>query len=345
MEKTLEVKVTIVGSDFDYPDPSIQLEDDWAFDGLYVLVRGTRKCIRKAVKVVSHILCDAAYEGMDKDRLKKDIAAATVQCAVVSGGFADIQGNCADASGHYATTSGEESFYASMQREVARPSQFDGSNDDYTYRLNFPSWMNSSLVVGRIVGKRGQHVKMLCERFHCSIDTFGASTARPREHPSDQYDLPHLVCIISGPDREQIDNCRLHIESIAVRSAEPEWCGRFAFDLAVANEAGYSDNHCYYDNPRDGSTIVHTAWPHPGDGNYKYMTCIDITAAVVNSPEEILGDLEELGQHYYCVIHMWGSVEEPYLHIVGDKYEDTEAVACEIYRRLTGVSGNNDTEE
>ena len=346
MEKALEVKVTIVGRDFDYPDPFVQCEDDWAFvDGPYVLVRGTRKCVRKAVKVVSHILCDCgtAFDDTDKDRLKKDIAAATVQCAIASGESTKIHGD--DADRQYTRTSGEASFYSSMHENAEFPSQLNSSNYDYTYRINFPSWMNSNLVVGRIVGRKGQHVKKLCERYHCSIDTFGASTARPREHPDDEDELPYLVCIISGPNRDQIDECRLYIESIALNSTEPEWRGRFAYDLAVSTDVGYSDHYCYYNSPRDGSIIVAAVWPHSGDGSQKYMTCIDITPGVVEAPEETIGDLEELGHHYYCVIHLWGSVEEPHLHIVADSYEDVQAVANEIYRRLTGTSRNNGTEE
>ena len=349
MEKALEVKVTIVGRDFDYPDPFVQCEEDWAFvDGPYVLVRGTRKCVRKAVKVVSHLLCDAAFDGTDKDRLKKDVAAATVQCDIVSSESTEVEVHGDYADRNYTRTSGEASFYSSMQENAELPSQFNRSHYDYTthtYRINFPSWMNSSLVVGRIVGKKGQHVKKLCERFNCHIDTFGASTARPREHPDDEDELPYLVCIISGPNRDQIDECRLYIESIAMNSTEPEWRGRFAYDLAVSTEVGYSDHYCYYNAPRDGSIVVSAVWPHPGDGSQKYMTCIDITTGVVEAPEETIGDLEKLGHHYYCVIHLWGSVEEPHLHIVADSYEDAQAVANEIYRRLTGASRNNGTEE
>ena len=343
------MKVTIVGRDFDAADPSVQLVDDWNLERPYVLVRGIPKCVRKAVKVVSHLLCEATCDGEDKDRLKKAIVEATVECPIISGNPFGAQGNCTgrrqtDAS---TTTSGEASFYASMnQEDVATapatkyPSVSNNSGQTYTYRINFPSWMHSGLVVGRIVGKKGHNVNKLCEMFNCSIDTFGASTARPREYPSDSYELPNLVCIISGTDKEQIEKCRLHIEAIAVRSVEPEWCGRFVYDLAVANELGYEDHFCYYENPRNGGMVVHTSTysNEPGE-SYCYMTCIDVSQGVVEAPKEILGDLEELGKQSYCQIYLQGSIDEPYLHIVGDTREGVEWAAQVIYKSLTTAAG------
>ena len=94
MEKSLDVKVTIVGRDFDAADPSVQLVDDWNLERPYVLVRGIPKCVRKAVKVVSHLLCEATCDGEDKDRLKKAIVEATTECAIISGDPFGAQGDC-----------------------------------------------------------------------------------------------------------------------------------------------------------------------------------------------------------------------------------------------------------
>ena len=314
------MKVTIVGRDFDFADPSVQLADDWNLEKPYVIVRGIPKCVRKAVKVVSHLLCEATYDGEDKGRLKKAIVEATTECAIISGDPCEAQGDCngrrqTDAS---TTTSGEASFYASMNQEIdattpARkyPSVSNNTGQNYTYRINFP---------------------------------FGASTARPREYPSDSCELPNLVCVISGTDKEQIENCRLNIESIAVRSAEPVWCGRFEYDLAVANELGYEDHFCYYENPRNGGMVVYTStYSNDSGGSYCYMTCIDVSQGVVEAPKEILGDLEELGKRFYCQLYLEGSIDEPYLHIVGDTREGVEWAAHEIYQRLTKAATNSST--
>lgn len=347
IEEKYEVKVSIVGNEFDLPDPTIEFVDDWPFDRPYVLVRGAPKCVEKAVKVVSHLLCKTAYKGVDKDSLKRDIAAATCQCAIVSGGTTEFKSDSVERH-HIATTSGEDSYYASMQAESGMPREFpspsfQNPNHKLSYRINFPSWMTNSLVVGRIIGTGGENVKRLEGLFNVKIETLGPLTNRRRDHPSDQYDLKHLVCKIKGRDNDQITNCRLHLESIAVRSAEDEWRGKLAYDLAVAatSEWGYSE-HCYYDNPRDGSTIVSAVWPQPG--SCKYMSCIDVTRGTVEAPE-ILGDLEQLEQYYYCQIYLWGSIEEPYIHVLADTFESVEGAAYEIYRRLTTATENSGVDE
>ena len=75
------------------------------------------------------------------------------------------------------------------------------------------------------------------------------------------------------------------------------------------------------------------------------MTCVDVSQGVVEAPKEILGDLEELGKCSYCQLYLEGSIDEPYLHIVGDTREGVEMAAHEIYKRLTAAAGATTEEE